>query len=80
MILVQKVTILPSEAKKNGKIVSAKLLPLMATQTIPHLNVNVAVYFAQMFKIFDRKMANFPLLGMHRIPCIPMPYAYDTKW
>jgi len=75
MILVKEVSILPSgsvyfavRSKKNDKIVSAKLLPLMTTQTLPHLNVNVAVQFAQIFKIFARKMANFPSLGMRPQP------------
>jgi len=78
MILVQEVTIFPSDSvyfavrgKENGKIVSAKLLPLMATQTIPHLNVNVAVEFAQIFKNFAQKMANFPSLGMRPHPLHP---------
>ena len=63
-------------SKKNGQIVSAKLLPLIATQTIPHLNVNVAVQFAQMFKIFARKWPIFNPWGCDRIPAPLMPHNY----
>jgi len=38
--------------------------------------VNVAVYFAQILKIFARIMANFSVLGCDRIP---MPYAYGLE-
>jgi len=43
-------------------------LPLFGKQTLPHLHVNVAVYFAQILKIFARIMANFSVLGMRPHP------------
>jgi len=65
------------KAKKNCKIVSdyfsvlASILPLIWPlfflcweNRLTHLHVNVAVCFAQMFKIFAQIMANFSALGM----------------
>ena len=37
-------------------------------QTLPHLQENAAVYFAQILKIFARTMANFSALGMRMHP------------
>jgi len=37
--------------------------------------VNVAVYFAQILKIFAQIMAKFSALGMRPHLCIPVPYA-----
>jgi len=71
------VSILPSGAKNNGKIVSdyfavlAIILPYLGKSKLFHLNVNVAVYFAQMLKIFARTMANFSALGMRPHPLHP---------
>jgi len=66
------VFVLPSEAKKNGKIISdcfavlAIILPLIWLLfclswkiDATSLHVNVAVHFAQILKIFARIMANF---------------------
>ena len=70
-------TLLPSGAKKNGKIVSdyfavlAIIFPLIwlllclsLENRHSHLHVNVAVYFAQLLRIFAQIMANFSALGM----------------
>jgi len=38
--------------------------------------VIVAVYFAQILKIFAQIMANFSALRMQPHPLHPMPYAY----
>jgi len=43
----------------------------LGKQTLPHLHVNVAVYYAQMLKIFARIMANFSALGMRPHPLHP---------
>ena len=52
------------------------ILPQFGKFTLPHLHVNVAVYFAQILKVFARIMANFSALGRQPLSCIPMYYAY----
>jgi len=41
--------------------------------TLPHLHVNVGVYFSQILKIFAQIMANFSAFGMRPHP--QHPYA-----
>ena len=84
--------ILPSGAKKNGKIVLDYFAVFLLfclwfdyyfasvwKIDTTSLHVNVVVYFAQILKIFAWIMANFSALGCNRIPCIPMPYAYVPR-
>ena len=76
------VFILPSGAKTNGKIVSFWLLfcrwfgyyfaSVWKIDT-SSLHVNVAIYFAQIFKIFSRIMGNFSALWMR--PHLLHPHA-----
>jgi len=77
-------SILPSGAKNNGKIVLdyfavlATILPLIWSffclsweNRHYHLYVKVAAHFAQMLKIFARIMANFSALRMRPHPLHP---------
>jgi len=64
------VFILPSGAKKNGKIVSdyfavdlVIFLPQFGKWTLPHLDVNVAVNFAQILNIFCPNNGQFFSVG-----------------
>jgi len=85
--LLKGIVLFAIRGKKNGKIVSdyfsvltiilpliCLLLCLSLENRHSHLNVNVAVYFAQILRIFAQIMANFSALGMQ---LHPMPYAYD---
>jgi len=76
--------ILLAGAKKNGKIVSDYFANLRLfcrwfgcyfasfwKIDTTSLHVNVAVYFAQIFKIFARIKANFSALGMRPHPLRP---------
>ena len=75
------VSILLSRAKKNGSDYFAVLaifygwfgyyFPSVWKVDTNSLHVNVAVYFAQMLKIFARIMANFSALGMWPHPLHP---------
>jgi len=52
------------------------IMPYLGKQTLSHLHVNAAIYFAQMLKICARKWPIFQRWGCDRIPCIAIPYAY----
>jgi len=58
------------------------IMPYLGKQTLSHLHVNAAIYFAQMLKIFARKMANFSALGMrpHPLHCHTIRLCTSSFW